>query len=177
MNCFSSFWNIVSPICTTTRNSHSPFVLSLWYSRRAKSVLCKYHNTNCFNGKFLNQKHSVAECHRIFTNLHIFHTLQFKICNTKSLNSSRHRILAVSIKLVILKISIILRQLSRKKNYILLVRKIGRSKCLIKVKTLLAWLVWTLEKVFNFFHFMGWSISQCPYPWVKQIEKMFKKHK
>ena len=47
----------------------------------------------------LIEKHSVDECHRTFANLHIFHTLQFKTCkiNTKSQNSSRHRILAVSI--------------------------------------------------------------------------------
>ena len=94
LNCFSSFWNIVSPICTTTRNSHSPFVLSLWYSRRAKSVLCKYHNTNCFKGKFLNQKHSVAECHRIFhKSSHLSHAsvqnLQCKKSKFKSTPNSR----------------------------------------------------------------------------------------
>ena len=85
---------------------------------------------------------------QIFTSFTRFNS---KLANTKSLNSSQHRILAVSITLVILKISIIVRQLSQKKNYILLVRKIGRSKCLIKVKTLLAWLVCTSEKVFKMF--------------------------
>ena len=70
---------------------------------------------------------------QIFTS---FTRFSSKLANTKCRNSSRHRILAVSIKLVILKISITVGQLSRKKNYILLVRKTRKSKWLIKNKNL-----------------------------------------
>ena len=111
---------------------------------------------------------------QIFTS---FTRFSSKLANTKSRNSSQHRILAVSITLVILKISIIVRQLSQKKNYILLVRKIGRSKCLIKVKTLLAWLVWTLEKVFKIFPFYGLSNLLLSAPLGETNWKNVQKHK